>query len=176
MEKIAGNTQTKSCGVIPVIITALLCFPTLIWAGQFKVVRVYDGDTLQAIGHDIEIMARLVGIDAPEKSTGQQLDQSYSRQATEYLSSLVLGKIVEIKGYGLDSFNQILGVVQVNGKNVNLEIVKKGYAEVYKDKLPETFNVNPYEKAEKEAKKTGLGIWSLGDKYVSPAEWRKMHR
>jgi hypothetical protein len=38
-------------------------------------------------------MVRLVGIDAPEKSTGQQLDQPYSRQATEYLSSLVLGTL-----------------------------------------------------------------------------------
>jgi len=176
MEEITKNTQAKNCGVILVIIAALLCFPTLIWAGQFKVVRIYDGDTLQAIGHDIEIIVRLMGIDTPERSTGQQLDQPYSRQATEYLSSLVLGKIIELKGYGLDNFNQILGVVQFNGKNVNLEIVKKGYAEVCKDNLPETFNINPYEKAEKEDKKTGLGIWFLGDKYVSPAEWRKMHR
>lgn len=176
MEEITKNAQAKKCGVILVIIAALLGFPTLIWAGQFKVVRVYDGDNLQAIGHDIEIMVRLIGIDAPERSTGQQLGQPYSREATEYLSSLVLGKTVELKGYGLDSFNQILGVVQFNGKNVNLEIVKNGYAEVYKDNLPETFNINPYEKAEKEAKKTGLGIWSLGDKYVSPADRRKMYR
>jgi endonuclease YncB( thermonuclease family) len=35
-------------------------------AGQFEVVRLYDGDTLRAIGHDIEIKVRLVGIDAPE--------------------------------------------------------------------------------------------------------------
>ena len=56
MEEITKNAQAKNCGVILVIIAALLCFPPLIWAGQFKVVRVYDGDTLQAIGHDIEIM------------------------------------------------------------------------------------------------------------------------
>jgi endonuclease YncB( thermonuclease family) len=116
MEKVKENIQTKSFKIIPVFIAVLLVFPTLSWAGQFKVVRVYDGDTLlQAIGHGIEIMVRLVGIDAPERSTGkQQSEQPYSQHATEYLSTLVLGEIVEIKGYGLDSFNQILGVVQIN--------------------------------------------------------------
>ena len=83
---------------------------------------------------------------------------------------------MEIKGYGLDSFNKIMGVVQVNGMNVNLEIVKEGYAEVYKGNLPETLNVNPYRKAEEEAKKAGLGIWSLKDEYVSPTEWRKTNK
>ena len=34
-------------------------------AGQFKVTKVYDGDTVKAEGHDIEIKVRLVGIDAP---------------------------------------------------------------------------------------------------------------
>lgn len=147
--------------------------PNLTWAGQFKVVRVYDGDTFQAIGHDVEIMVRLVGIDAPERSTGKQLDQPYSQKAFEYLSNLVLGEIVYIKGYGLDSFNRILGVVQAKGKNVNLEMVKEGFAEVYNEKLPETSDIKPYKQAEEKAKKAKIGIWSLGDEYVSPSEWRK---
>jgi micrococcal nuclease len=177
MEKITGNTQTKSFKIIPVFIAVLLVLPTFSWAGKFKVVRVYDGDTLQAIGHGIEIMVRLVGIDAPERSTGKQKsEQPYSQHATEYLSTLVLGEIVEIKGHGLDSFNQILGVVQINGKNVNLEIVKEGLAEVYRGKLPETLNIKPYKQAEEEAKKAGLGIWSLGDKYISPRDWKRIQK
>ena len=48
--------------------TFLLLLPTLCLAGEFKVTRVYDGDTLKAAGHDIEIKVRLVGIDAPETS------------------------------------------------------------------------------------------------------------
>ena len=158
MEKTTGNTQTKSFKIIPVFIAVLLVLPTFSWAGQFKVVRVYDGDTLQAIGHGIEIMVRLVGIDAPERSTGKQKsEQPYSQHAIEHLSTLVLGEIVEIKGYGLDSFNQILGVVQVNGKNVNLEMLKEGLAEVYRGKLPEILIIKPYKQVEEEAKKAGLG-------------------
>ena len=33
-----------------------------------------------------------------------------------------------------------------------------------------------YRIAETEAKKAGIGMWSLGDKYVSPREWRKNKR
>jgi endonuclease YncB( thermonuclease family) len=30
-----------------------------------------------------------------------------------------------------------------------------------------------YQKAEKGARSSGQGIWSQGDKYISPALWRK---
>jgi len=55
----------------------LLILPNIVLAGQFKVVRVYEGDTVKAVGHDIEIKVRLVGIDAPEPKKGNQV----SRQA-----------------------------------------------------------------------------------------------
>jgi endonuclease YncB( thermonuclease family) len=35
--------------------------------------------------------------------------------------------------------------------------------------------MEPYWKAEEEARKSGKGMWVLGDKYVSPREWRKAH-
>lgn len=50
----------------------ILLFPYSIHAGQFKATRVYDGDTFKAIGHDIEIKVRLVGIDAPETNKGKR--------------------------------------------------------------------------------------------------------
>lgn len=36
-------------------------------------------------------------------------------------------------------------------------------------------NIEQYWKAEEEAKRAGKGMWALGDKYVSPREWRKTH-
>ena len=48
-----------------VILFAIL-IPALCFAGQFKVTRVYYGDTVKAADHAIEIKVRLVGIDAPE--------------------------------------------------------------------------------------------------------------
>lgn len=64
MEKAERDIQTKSSKIILVLIAVLLIFPVFSWAGQFKVARVYDGDTLKAVGHDIEITVRHGGNDA----------------------------------------------------------------------------------------------------------------
>lgn len=175
MEKITGNTQTKNNKIIPVFIAVFLVFPTLLWAGQFKVVRVYDGDTLKAVGHDIEITVRLVGIDAPETSKKKrEPGQPYSQKATKYLTDLVLYKIVDVKGYGTGRYGRILGIVFVNGKDANLEMVKAGLAEVYRGKPAKGLDLDAYWAAEEEAKQAEIGMWSLGGKYISPREWRRM--
>ena len=72
-------------------------------------------------------------------------------------------------------YNRILGVIYLNGRNINLEMIKIGLAEVYRGKAPKGFNLKPYLQAEAEARKVQRGMWSLGDKYISPKEWRKMH-
>jgi endonuclease YncB( thermonuclease family) len=86
-----------------------------------------------------------------------------------------LNKDVEINNYGTDRYGRTLGVVYVDGKDVNLEMVKAGLAEVYRGKPAPGFDNGPYDKAENEARSAGIGMWSLGDKYISPKEWRKMH-
>jgi endonuclease YncB( thermonuclease family) len=58
----------RTLKIIPFLITLILVLITFSFAGQFKVTRVYDGDTIKAEGHDITIKVRLVGIDAPETS------------------------------------------------------------------------------------------------------------
>jgi len=89
---------------------------------------------------------------------------------------MVLNKQVFIKGYGLGPYNRILGVVYVGKKNVNLELIKAGLAEVYKGKPPRGFDLSPYLTAEAQAKSQKRGMWSLGDKYISPKDWRKLHK
>jgi micrococcal nuclease len=163
--------------IIPFFIAFLLALFTLSSAAQFKVTRVYDGDTVKAEGYDIEIKVRLLGIDAPETSKSKRdPGQPYSQQAKKHLAGLILNKVVEIKGYGLGPYNRILGVIYLDGKNINLEMVKAGLAEVYQGKPPKGFDSKPYLQAEKEAKAAKRGMWSLGNKYISPKEWRKMHK
>lgn len=73
----------------------LLLAPALLCAGQFKIIRVSDGDTVKAQGYDIEIKVRLVGIDAPETSRKKHdPGQPYSQKSKEYLAALVLNKTV----------------------------------------------------------------------------------
>jgi len=139
--------------LIPFLTTFLLLLPTLSLAGQFKVTRVYDGDTIKAEGHDITIKVRLVGIDSPETSKkSRQQGQPYSDRAKKHLAGFILNKVVDIKGYGLDRYNRILGVIYLNGNNINLEMVKQGLAEVYQGKSPRGFDHAPYLDAEREAR------------------------
>ena len=55
-------------------------------------------------------------------------------------------------------------------------MVKAGLAEVYRGQPAKGFDNGAYWKAEKEAREAGRGMWSLGDKYVSPKEWRRMRK
>jgi len=157
-----------------ILMVILACWPSISSAGLFKVVRVYDGDTVKAVGHDIEIRVRLVGIDAPETSKGKnQAGQPFGRKAEKYLTGLVLNKVVDIKGYGTDRYGRILAEIYIDDKNINLDMVKTGYAEIYHGSPPRGLYMQEYQKAEKGARNSGQGIWSQGDKYISPALWRK---
>ncbi len=172
-----SGVMIKRFKIISLLITFLLILPALSLAGQFKVIRVYDGDTLKAEGYDIEIKVRLVGVDTPETSKRKRSpSQPYSQEAKKHLAALILDKVVDITGYGLDRYNRILGVIYLNGENINLEMVKAGLAEVYRGKPPRGFDSTPYLKAEAEAREAKRRMWSQGTKYISPKEWRKMHR
>ena len=171
------DTPKRPIKTILVLIIPLLILPTLLSAAQFKVTRVIDGDTIKAQSHDVEIRVILVGIDAPETSKKKsELGQPYSQSAKEYLAELILNKTVDIKFHGLDKYDRALGVIVLEGKNINLEMVRAGLAEAYRGKPASKFNPFPYLSAEEEAREAKRGMWSLGDEYISPKEWRKMHR
>ena len=162
-------------GIITVVFLLAVSANSL--AGQFSVTCVTDGDTVKVTGNDVKMIIRLVGIDAPETSKKKnEPGQPFSRKSTKYLTSLVLNKSVEVKSYGTDRYGRTLGIVFVSEKNVNLEMVKAGLAEVYRGQPAKGLDLKSYWNAETEAKKTGVGMWSLGDKYISPKEWRKIHR
>jgi endonuclease YncB( thermonuclease family) len=162
------------------IVLALLLiflFPHILLAGQFKVTRVYDGDTLGVGGRGIELKVRLAAIDAPDISKNKiNTDQPYSRQAKRYLSDLVLHKIIVVDRCGLDHNNRMLAVVYVGTKNINLEMVKAGLARVSRAKLPKSIDMEPYLQAEKESRQAGKGMWSHGNRYVGPKYRRKTNK
>jgi endonuclease YncB( thermonuclease family) len=167
----------KALQILSFVLAWTLVFPALLLAGQFKVVEVYDGDTLRAKGFDIEIKVRLAGIDAPEMPRRKaELGQPYYQKAKNYLEAWGLNETVDIKGYGLDRFNQILGVIRAGTKDINLELIRAGMAEVDRgNNPPKGLDLTLYRKAEKMAREEKRGMWMLGSKYTSPRIWRKRH-
>lgn len=89
------------------------------WRERLRVVRVIDGDTLVIKAGD---RVRLAGLDAPE------IGKCGSKEATRILSSFISGKIIKIDSEDRDNWGRRLGIIYTEGINVNLELVKSGWA------------------------------------------------
>jgi endonuclease YncB( thermonuclease family) len=123
-------SRTLFLSLIVIILSA-----AAVQAETYRVIRVYDGDTITVMMAGQKQSIRLVGIDTPEKSRKKnEPGQPYSQKATKFLAGQVLGKDVLIKEYGVDRYDRVLGVVYAGSINVNLEMVRNGYAEVYRGK------------------------------------------
>jgi endonuclease YncB( thermonuclease family) len=144
------------------------------YTGQYQVTRVIDGNTIRIISYGKKTTVRLVGIDAPEVSHSKNTPgQPFSEAATKHLAGLVLNKTVEIKSYGPDRYGRTLAEVVVDNSNINIEMLKAGYAEVYRaDSIVEILDTKAYWQAEEEARAAKRGMWNQGN-YMSPTKWRK---
>ncbi len=140
---------------------------------SFTVTKVFDGDTVQVQGQNIEFRIRMVGIDAPETGGAKKKGQPYSQQAKKVLRQLIQGKKVRLKQYGTGGYNRILAEIFSQGHNINLAMVRRGLAEVYQGRLPKNLDSAPYRKAQADARRRWVGIWSQGKAYKSPKRWRK---
>lgn len=168
-----AHYSTCRLAIFAIAIAFLTGFFSPALAAPYKCTRVVDGDTIHVIVDGADTAIRLVGIDAPETSKSKRdPGQPFSQVATKHLAALVLNKAVSFKTYGTDRYGRALGVVFVDGKDVNLEMLKAGLAEAYRGTPARGFDTAPYVKAEKEAREAGRGMWTLKDKYVSPREWR----
>lgn len=147
----------------------------------FRVLKIYDGDSMKIEGGGMALMIRLLGIDAPESGGWKKGDsgshgQPFSKEAKEALTRIVDHKDLHIKSYGTDRYNRLLAEVFTDdGTIANLELVREGMAEVYRGSPPEGFDITPYRQAEAEAKSRYRGIWSIGSSYQSPKVWRKQN-
>lgn len=147
-----------------------LCFPIAILlaaalsgradsAGQ---VSIIDGDTLH-VEHRI---VNLSGIDAPE------LGQRCMKEAKEWRcgleAALALRKLAAfgtVSCASEDKGTVVIGVCQIEGKDLGEVLLGQGYAVALEDALPN------YQSAETSAKDAKLGLWR-GD-FIAPKEWRK---
>lgn len=79
------------------------------WSETGKVIYVDDGDTVVLLRSDNSRMKiRLSDIDAPESMHGQKRPgQPLSQKATDYLKSLVHGKIVNAHCYEFDRYKGV---------------------------------------------------------------------
>ena len=143
------------------------------------VTKISDGDTIQVTTPEqTKLKVRLYGIDAPETSkinrqSGQfhQPGQPYGEEAQKVLKDKIMGKQVKLEILDIDKYRRMVGMVWLNDRNINLEMVREGYAEAFIEYLKPPYR-EQFLKAEREAKSTRLGIWALPD-YERPRAYRK---
>ena len=131
-----------------------------------KVIRIADGDTITILlqGQKKQEKVRFFGIDAPESH------QDFGQRSRKFLSDLIFGRIVIVESDGRDQYGRIVGTVYLGKLNVNLTMVKNGYAWHYV-----AFAKNNKELAEAEAlaRREKRGLWKL-DNPIPPWEFRKI--
>ncbi len=131
-----------------------------------KVVGVADGDTLVVLDGTTQVRVRLHGIDCPERG------QAFGAAAKKLASSLAFGKTVTVTARGKDRYGRLLAeVVLPDSRVLNRELVAAGMAWHYvRYSDDETLA-----KAEREARKARVGIWSEPDP-VAPWSYRAAGR
>lgn len=140
------------------------------------VVQVKDGDTVVVAPDDGGqfYTCRLYGIDAPETPKHNRSGQPFGDEAERELKRLVLGQAVTVITTGAKTYNRQVCLLYRAGLDVNLEMVKRGYAWAYKRYLKRPY-ASEYISAENEARKQKLGLWRQYNP-TPPWEWRKLQR
>lgn len=139
------------------------------------VTKVSDGDTITVVtAEGTKLRTRLYGIDAPEIRHGKIPGQPYGEDAKRALAAMVSGKKVRLDILDVDRYKRMVGMIYLNGKNVNEEMVRLGLAWAYRRYL-DTPYASAFIGAEKEAREKGLGLWKHANP-MPPWDFRRKGR
>lgn len=129
------------------------------------VTRVADGDTLTIQDDNgTKLKIRLYGIDAPESEkvskTGKVMKpgQPGGKEAHQVLVGKVMGKRVEVAIMGSGNYKRLAGIVYWEGLDINLEMVRSGWAWGYRQYLKSPYR-SEYLSVEESARQSRLGLW-----------------
>ncbi len=137
------------------------------WANfSGKLVKVLDGDTVDVLQEGKAERIRLHGIDAPEKG------MPHGQKAKQYVLDLAAQKIVTVEVKDTDRYGRTVGeVILPDGRSLNREIVKAGYAWWYRQYSKDaSLGV-----LEAEARNARRGLWADKEP-MPPWEWRAAKR
>jgi micrococcal nuclease len=145
-----------------VLVLAVLC--SISFAGEYKVLRVVDGDTIDIDYNGHKERVRLLCVNTPESVHPTHAKNTpMGKTASLYTKKKLTGKTVDLKFEGKKQrgrYNRLLAYVFVDGHNFNVDLVKKGLSPYYTRYGASKAYDQEFTKAEQRAKKQHLNIWS----------------
>ncbi len=117
--------------------------------------EVIDGDTFLLSSNQ---KVRLIGINTPEKK------QFYYKEARQALKALIGGEKIKLEKdvSERDKYGRLLRYVYLDDLFVNLEMVKRGFANAF-TYPPDVKYADEFLNAERFAREQGLGLWKKSE-------------
>ncbi len=126
--------------------------------------RVVDGDTIDIDFNGQKERVRLLCVNTPESvHPNRTKNTPLGKTASLYTKKALTGKTVDLKFEGKKQrgrYNRLLAYVFIEGRNFNVDLVKKGLSPYYTRYGSSKAYDREFKKAEQKAKKQHLNIWS----------------
>src|SRR3972149_8622524 len=126
--------------------------------GPFRIKQVLDGDTIVLSNGEA---VRLIGVDAPEINHPGIPAQTFGKESKECLRRLAEGHDCTLEyeaGNLRDKYGRLLAYVFVEGKLLNAELIRRGYAYAHR-RFPFQRQAE-FLALEAKARKTRSGLWN----------------
>lgn len=136
------------------------------------IVGVADGDTVTLLDASrTQHRIRLDGIDAPERK------QPYGQRARQSLADLAHGRAARADCPKVDRYGRAVCRVIVDGVDVGLEQIRRGFAWHYVKYAHEQREADraSYARAEGQARSAHTGLWSFTDP-TPPWDYRRIQK
>ena len=132
------NRQHKIIYILISLLFALLSiFHTLTLAGQHRVIRVVDGDTIVVNYEGKYEKLRFLCVNTPESvHSDEKQNIPMGKVASDYTKQRLTGKYVDIEFEGpfRGRYGRLLAYVFVDRVNFNLEQVRQGLSPYYRNR------------------------------------------
>lgn len=137
---------------------------------EYAVEYVVDGDTFK-ITYDGQLTSvRIIGINTPETIDPRKSVECFGQEASDYLKARLSGQTVKLASdptqTDRDKYGRLLRYVYLNGQDIGLEMIQKGYGFEYTYDIPYQNQIN-YKQAQEEATANQVGLWA-SDTCVKP--------
>ena len=123
--------------------------------------RVVDGDTAKVFYEGESEYVRYIGIDTPESVQPGEPVECFGNESKDFNAGLIEGRRMKMvfDEEKRDHYGRLLAYVYVDGKLLQAEMLRRGYATTL-EVSPNTSKAKKFGELESEARNAGRGLWS----------------